>query len=86
MHLCANVLVVVLTTVWVELVTDPKLFVTRGVKTRDHKVIAAASLLFGAFVGRAILASIGSPAALGIGCGIRVLVSLSWFFIPGKST
>ncbi|KAK0203594.1 hypothetical protein DFS33DRAFT_1260338, partial [Desarmillaria ectypa] len=77
--------VVVLTTVWVELVTDPQLFNFRKmIKSRDHKLIAAASLFIGAFVGRAILGAIGATAALGIGTGIRVLITLSWIFVPGK--
>ncbi|KAK0480629.1 hypothetical protein IW261DRAFT_1335034 [Armillaria novae-zelandiae] len=76
---------IVLTTVWVELVTDPQLFnIRKMVKTRDHKLIAAAALFIGAFTGRAILGAIGSTAALGIGTGIRVLISLSWIFVPGK--
>ncbi len=74
-----------LTTVWVELVTDPQLFnIRKMVKSRDHKLIAASALFIGAFTGRAILGSIGSTAALGIGTGIRVLITLSWIFVPGK--
>ncbi|KAF8916405.1 hypothetical protein CPB85DRAFT_1432092 [Mucidula mucida] len=76
---------IVLTTVWVELVCDPKLFnLKHKVKTRDHKLIAASALFFGAFIGRAIVGAIGAPGALGIGCGFRVLISLSWFFVPNK--
>ena len=74
-----------LTTVWVELVTDPDLFnFMHKVKTRDHKLIAATALFLGAFIGRAILGAVGSPAALGVGCGLRVLVSMAWFFVPNK--
>ncbi|KAJ7255312.1 hypothetical protein C8J57DRAFT_1186564 [Mycena rebaudengoi] len=76
---------IVLTTVWVELVTDPKLFYRKKVITRDHKLIAAASLFFGAFVGRALLAKIGAASALGVGAGLRVLIALSWIVIPGKA-
>ncbi|KAF7291970.1 Aldedh domain-containing protein [Mycena indigotica] len=76
---------IVLTTVWVELVTDPRLFNLRQkVITRDHKLIAAVALFTGAFVARAILASAGAPTALGVGAGIRVLIALSWIVIPGK--
>jgi hypothetical protein len=76
----------VLTTVWVELVTDPRLFNLRQkVITRDHKLIAAAALFFGAFVGRALLAQIGAAGALGIGAGLRVLIALAWIVIPGKA-
>ncbi|KAF5345678.1 hypothetical protein D9758_013058 [Tetrapyrgos nigripes] len=73
-----------LTTVWVELVTDPKLFHHRIVKTRDHKLIAAVSLFTGAFASRAILAQTGAAGALGVACGVRVLVALGWGFVLGK--
>jgi hypothetical protein len=63
---------------------DPKLFITHRVLTRDHKIIAVTSLFVGGFCSRAILQSIGSPASLGIGTGIRVLIALSWFFVPAK--
>ena len=78
------VLQVVLTTVWCELMADPKLFTARRVASRDHKIIAVSSLFVGGFCSRAILQAIGSPASLGIGTGLRVLVALSWFFVPGK--
>ncbi len=74
-----------LTTVWVELVNDPKLFqFMHKVKTRDHKLIAASALFLGAFVGRALLGAIGAPGALGIACGVRVIIMLSWIFVPKK--
>jgi hypothetical protein len=63
---------------------DPKLFAGHRVASRDIKVIAVSTLFFGGFCSRAILQAIGSPASLGIGTGIRVLIALSWFFIPGK--
>ncbi|KAF7323591.1 Aldedh domain-containing protein [Mycena kentingensis (nom. inval.)] len=76
---------IVLTTVWVELVTDPRLFSLRQkVITRDHKLIAAVALFGGAFVARAILAQAGAAAALGVGAGVRVLIALAWIVIPGK--
>ncbi|KAJ7750977.1 hypothetical protein DFH07DRAFT_745877 [Mycena maculata] len=76
---------IVLTTVWVELMTDPGLFnLKHKVKTRDHKLIAAVALFFGAFVARALLAQIGAAGALGIGAGVRVLITLAWIFVPGK--
>ncbi|KAL1701691.1 hypothetical protein EV121DRAFT_262819 [Schizophyllum commune] len=76
---------IVLTTIWVELMSDPKLFSIReSVRTRDHRLLAAGALFFGGFVSRAILAEVGAGAALGVGTGIRLLVSLSWMFVPGK--
>jgi hypothetical protein len=77
---------VVLTTVWCELMSDPKLFVVnRRVITRDHKVIAVFALFLGGFVGRALIDQIGSAGTLGVGAGIKVLISLSWMWIPGKA-
>jgi hypothetical protein len=75
---------IVLTTVWCELMADPKLFAARRVASRDRKILAVSSVFVGGFCSRAILQSIGSPASLGIGAGLRVLVAFSWFFVPGK--
>ncbi|KAG6874124.1 hypothetical protein C0995_005540 [Termitomyces sp. Mi166 len=78
---------IVLTTVWVELVSDPRLFKIREkVKSRDHRLLAAIALFVGAFAGRALLGKIGSPAALGIAVGFRILIAISWIFIGGKTT
>lgn len=77
--------VVVLTTVWVELMSDPRLFKLRQrVMTRDHRLIAAVALFLGAFVGRSILGQIGTAATMGVGVGFRVLITLSWIFVPSK--
>jgi len=76
---------IVLTTVWCELMADPKLFhLRRRVISRDHKVIGILALFVGGFAARAILQAIGSAGTLGIGCGIRVLISVWWLFVPGK--
>ncbi|TRM59612.1 hypothetical protein BD626DRAFT_436736 [Schizophyllum amplum] len=76
---------IVLTTIWVELMADPRLFRFRErVKTRDHRLIGAGSLFLGGFISRALLAKIGAAGTLGIGTGIRVLITLGWFFVPGK--
>lgn len=65
--------------------TDPRLFKFRQrVMSRDHRLIAAVSLFLGAFVGRSILGQIGTAGTLGVGAGFRVLISLSWIFVPGK--
>ena len=64
---------------------DPNLFrFNRFVITRDHKVIGIVALFLGGFVSRAILQSIGSAGALGIGTGIRVLIAVWWLFVPAK--
>lgn len=76
---------VVLTTVWCELMADPKLFkLNRFVITRDHKVIAILCLFVGGFTGRALIDQIGSAGTLGIGTGIRLLIAVWWLFVPGK--
>jgi hypothetical protein len=76
---------IVLTTVWVELMSDPRLFTLKQrVMTRDHRLIAAVSLFLGAFIGRAILAKLGTGGTLGIGVGFRILICFSWIFVPSK--
>ncbi|KAJ7359729.1 hypothetical protein DFH08DRAFT_734576 [Mycena albidolilacea] len=75
----------VLTTVWVELVTDPRLFnIRQKVTTRDHRLMAAVALFGGAFVSRAILAQIGPAGTLCVGAGVRVLIAFAWIVVPGK--
>jgi len=75
---------VVLTTVWCELMADPKLFTRGFVLSRDHKLIAVLTLFVGGFVGRALIDQIGSAGTFGIGAGIRVLIALSWLWVPAK--
>ncbi|KAF7362570.1 Aldedh domain-containing protein [Mycena venus] len=75
----------VLTTVWIELVTDPRLFnIRQKVITRDHRLIAVVALLGGAFISRVILTQIGAAGALCVGAGVRVLIAFAWIVIPGK--
>ncbi|XP_006464009.1 hypothetical protein AGABI2DRAFT_194621 [Agaricus bisporus var. bisporus H97] len=77
---------IVLTTVWVELITDPGLFnIRKKVMSRDHRLIAAGALFLGAFTSRAIQAELGTSGALGVGTGFRILVTLYWLFVPSKS-
>lgn len=76
---------VVLTTVWCELMADPKLFkLNRRVISRDHKIVGIAALFVGGFASRAILQKIGAAGTLGVGTGIRLLISIWWLFVPGK--
>ncbi|KAF9652301.1 hypothetical protein BDM02DRAFT_3109291 [Thelephora ganbajun] len=77
---------VVLTSVWCELVADPKLLnLRKGIISRDYKILAIFALFLGAFLGRAILAEIGSAGALGVATGIRVLLAFGWLFVPSKN-
>ncbi|KAF8643154.1 hypothetical protein AX16_009198 [Volvariella volvacea WC 439] len=76
---------IVLTTVWVELMSDPRLFKLRNkVISRDHKVLAAGALFLGGFIGRALVGKIGAAGTLGVGVGMRVLIAISWIFVKGK--
>jgi len=73
---------IVLTTVWVELMTDPKLFSVRHrVPSRDVRLLAAGALFLGAFVGRAILAPLGYAGTLGVAVGFKVLIAGWWLLI-----
>lgn len=66
--------------------SDPRLFKFRQrVMSRDHRLIAAVALFLGAFVGRAILAQLGTAATMGIGVGFRMFITLSWIFVPSKA-
>lgn len=76
---------VVLTTTWCELMADPKLFdIRRIVISRDHKILAIVSLFLGGFIGRVLIDIVGSAGTLGIGAGIRLLISIWWVFVPEK--
>ncbi|KAG1762986.1 hypothetical protein EV702DRAFT_983142 [Suillus placidus] len=76
---------VVLTTTWCELMVDPKLFdIRRIVISRDHKIMAIVCLFLGGFIGRVLIDSVGSAATLGIGTGVRLIISVWWLFIPEK--
>lgn len=76
----------VLTTTWCELMAEPKLFKLRElVISRDHKIMAIGSLFFGGFLGRALLDVIGSAGTLGVGAGLRFIVTIWWLFVPAKA-
>ena len=82
-----DILLVVLTTIWVELMSDPRLFKLRDrVASRDHKSLAAFALFVGGFIARALVGKIGAAGTLGIGAGLRILIAVSWMFVGGKST
>jgi hypothetical protein len=74
----------VLTTVWCELMADPKLFHFGRVISRDHKVYAIIALFLGGFLGRALLQASGSAVTLGVGAGLRALIALSFLWVKGK--
>jgi uncharacterized membrane protein YoaK (UPF0700 family) len=77
---------IVLTTIWVELFCDPRLFSFKErVVSRDHRVVAALCLFLGAFTSRALLYQLGTAGALGVAVGFRLLITLSWAFVRTKS-
>ena len=81
----SSFLLVVLTTTWCELMTEPQLFhFRRLVVARDHKVMAILFLVLGGFSSRAILDKVGSAGTLGIATAFRFIISLWWFFVPAK--
>lgn len=76
---------VVLTSIWVQFISDPTLFRLKHVyKQRDFKALAIFSLFLGGLVGRALTGTIGPAAALGIGAGVRVFIALTWLVVPRK--
>jgi hypothetical protein len=54
--------------------------------SRDHKIMAIGSLFLGGFVGRCMVDQIGSVCTLGIATGLRVLIALSWVFVPSATS
>ncbi|KAF9226307.1 hypothetical protein BS17DRAFT_538619 [Gyrodon lividus] len=76
---------VVLTSIWVELISEPKLFnFRRLVVERDHKIMTIAACFGGGFAGRAVLDEVGAPITLGVAAGLRVLLSILWLCAPKK--
>jgi len=75
---------VVLTTIWCELMADPKALLVKHVPSRDHKLLSIFSLFLGGFVSRALIDKVGSAWTLGIGAFIRLLIALSWIPAPAK--
>ena len=66
--------------------SDPRLFkFHQRVMARDHRLMAALALFLGAFVGHVLLSKVGTVATMGIGVGFRVLITLSWMFVPSKA-
>ncbi|KAF8913491.1 hypothetical protein CPB85DRAFT_1219420 [Mucidula mucida] len=73
-----------LTTTWVELFGIEGLFKLNCFNTpRDQRLLGVASVMLGALAARGLVFRLGSPGALGVGAGIRVLIAFSWIFVPG---
>jgi len=75
----------VITTMWCELMADPKLHhIRRWVSSREHKLAVIGALLLGGFTGGISLTVIGSVRTLGLGAGLRGLIAIGWLFVPNK--
>jgi len=76
---------VVLTTIWVQFMGDPKLFSPHApIKSRDHKALAIFMLFLGGFVGRVLDGTVGGANTFGIGAAFRLLIAISWWWVPKK--
>ncbi|KZP00938.1 hypothetical protein CALVIDRAFT_475338 [Calocera viscosa TUFC12733] len=76
---------VVLTTIWVQLIGDPKLFSPHApIKTRDYKALAIFMLFLGGLFGRALDGTIGAGNTFAVGAGLRLLIAISWWWVPAK--
>ncbi|KAH7882434.1 hypothetical protein F5I97DRAFT_366051 [Phlebopus sp. FC_14] len=76
---------VVLTSIWCELVGEPKLFhMRRRVVERDHKMMTIAACFAGGFCGRALLGEVGAACTLGVATGFRLFISAWWLAAPKK--
>ncbi|WVW86793.1 hypothetical protein I302_108847 [Kwoniella bestiolae CBS 10118] len=75
-----------LTSTWIDIFNDPFLFALRAVRTRDIRCAGALSLIFGAFVSRAMLGVIGSSGTIGVVIGFRAILLGWWFFLPNDES
>ncbi|KDQ08582.1 hypothetical protein BOTBODRAFT_72306, partial [Botryobasidium botryosum FD-172 SS1] len=73
---------VVLTTVWVQLVTEPTWFKLDFLPRRDHKILGILLLFIGGFLGRVLVNTVGVSSALAIASGFRVVIALMWYLVP----
>ncbi|BGP19558.1 hypothetical protein JCM10213_000158 [Rhodosporidiobolus nylandii] len=73
---------VVLTTIWVELVNDPKLFALKMVKSRDHRLAAVFFVFLGGMCSAGIVFASSSAVAFGVCTGLRIISMFSWMLVP----
>ena len=66
-----------MTTVWVELVNDPKLFALRLVKSRDHRLLAVLFTFLGGMCSSGIVYASSSAVAFGAATGEFLLRFIS---------
>ncbi|GAA5985998.1 hypothetical protein JCM11641_004896 [Rhodosporidiobolus odoratus] len=73
---------VVLTTIWVELINDPKLFCLKLVKSRDHRALSVFFVFLGGMCSGGIVFASSSAVAFGVAAGLRIISMLSWLLVP----
>ncbi|KAG6195634.1 hypothetical protein E4U10_001713 [Claviceps purpurea] len=69
------------TAAWVDLMIDEKLFAATN-RPRSRRIAFLVSLVVGTLVGAAIYREAGSPTALAVSGGGKLLVTTSYFFSP----
>ncbi|KAG5981463.1 hypothetical protein E4U55_002910 [Claviceps digitariae] len=69
------------TAAWVDLMMDDKLFATKN-RPRGRRIAFLLSLVIGSLVGAAIYREVGSPTALAVSGGGKLLVTISYSFSP----
>ncbi|KAH8825258.1 hypothetical protein DL96DRAFT_1737862 [Flagelloscypha sp. PMI_526] len=74
----------VLTTVMVETMGDPKIW-HRSNPGRTQRLLALFSLFLGGFVSRALLPYAGAAGCLGIATGLKFFVTVFWLVVPSAS-
>jgi hypothetical protein len=77
---------VVLTSIWVQLASEPTLFaLTHLYKQRDLKALAILALFLGGMLGRYLIVTIGAAATLGVGAGLRFGITMTWLVLPRRN-
>ncbi|KAG5930101.1 hypothetical protein E4U42_003001 [Claviceps africana] len=71
------------TAAWIDLMMDEKLFATKN-RPRDRRIAFLFSLVIGSLVGAVIYREVGSPTALAVSGGGKLLVTVSYSFSPGE--
>ncbi|KAG5943610.1 hypothetical protein E4U53_007025 [Claviceps sorghi] len=71
------------TAAWIDLLMDEKLFATRN-RPRGRRIAFLLSLVVGSLVGAVIYREVGSPTALAVSGGGKLLITVSYSFSPGE--
>lgn len=69
------------TAAWVDLIIDEKLFATKN-RPRARRIAFLLSLVIGCLVGAVIYREVGSPTALAVSGGGKLLVTILYLFSP----